>query len=209
MEHEHPVPAPVSTGVDVAGPVVVVPAELPASPVDVAVTSVGRDVAGNVPAPLAAPLSVAPPASAEVAAVTGPDEPDCAVSTELTGARTPATGEAGRVTDSPPAEVVELVEPVPVVVIDAAGADADAEVVLVEAACRGCTSPDTSEVIVVCGLVPAVVTVAWSPVREGSVVSSAWATPMPRSVKPPASNPAWMDRFTQVCMRKPFQGLLG
>ncbi|MFE0025088.1 hypothetical protein [Amycolatopsis sp. NPDC059021] len=192
--HEHPVSAEVGVTGLVA---LAVLSPVPVPPADVAATGVGKDVAaGNVMAPL-------------VAAVTGLDEPDCVVSAELTGARTRATGETGRVAEPLLADVVELVEPVPVVVIDAVGVEADAEVVLVDAVCCGCTSPDTSDVTVVCGLVPAVVTVAWSLVREGSVVSSAWATPTPRSMKPPANNPAWMDRFTQVCMRKPFQGLLG
>ncbi|MFJ8912109.1 hypothetical protein [Amycolatopsis sp. NPDC102389] len=132
----------------------------------------GVDVAGNVLATLVAPLRARPPVIAEVAAVSGLDETD-------------------RVVDPLPADVAELVESVPVVV-------ADAEVVPLDAAFCGCTSPDTSDVTVVSGLVSAVV---WLLVRGGSVVSSAWATPTPRSVKPPASNPACMDRFTQVRMR--------
>lgn len=140
------------------------------------------EVAGIVLATL-----VAPPE----AAVTGLDEPDRVVSAELTGSRTRVTDESDRVADPLPADVVELVESAPVVV-------ADAEVVLVDAAFCGCTSPDTSDVTVVSGLVSAVV---WSLVRGGSVASSAWATPTPRNIKPPASNPVWMDRFTQVRMR--------
>ncbi|MER7859988.1 hypothetical protein ABTX61_12850 [Amycolatopsis japonica] len=126
---------------------------------------------GTVPATLVAPLPAGSPVIAEVAAVTG----------RVAGAV------AG-----------DVAEPVLVVVV-VVGVDADAEVVV--AACRGCTSPDTSDVTVFSGLVPAVVSVAWSLVREGPVSSSAWATPTPRSIKPPASNPAWMDRFTQVRMR--------
>ncbi|RSN20824.1 hypothetical protein DMC63_11215 [Streptomyces sp. WAC 05977] len=146
------------------------------------------EVAGIVLATLVAPLGASPPVIAEVAAVTGLDEPDRA---ELTGSRTPVTEVSDRVADPLPADVVELVEWAPVVV-------ADAEVVLVDAAFCGCTSPDTSDVTVFSGLVPAVV---WLLVRGGSVASSAWATPTPRSIKPPASNPVWMDRFTQVRMR--------
>ncbi|MFE5504126.1 hypothetical protein ACFQ73_16305 [Amycolatopsis japonica] len=91
----------------------------------------------------------------------------------------------GRVADAVSGDVAEPV----LVVVVVVGVDADAEVVVV-AACRGCTSPDTSDVTVFSGLVPAVVSVAWSLVREGPVSSSAWATPTPRSIKPPASNPA-------------------
>ncbi|MGK4593569.1 hypothetical protein [Amycolatopsis sp. w19] len=166
-----------SAGVDV-----VVAALAVSSPV-----VVPADVAavGTVPATLVAPLPAGSPVIAEVAAVTGLDESDRAVSAELTGARTRATGETGRVADAVPGDVAEPV----LVVVVVVGVDADAEVVFV-AACRGCTSPDTSDVTVVSGLVPAVVSVAWSLVREGPVSSSAWATPTPRSIKPPASNPA-------------------
>ncbi|MGW5700457.1 hypothetical protein [Amycolatopsis japonica] len=116
---------------------------------------------GTVPATLVAPLPAGSPVIAEVAAVTG------------------------RVADAVSGDVAEPV----LVVVVVVGVDADAEVVVV-AACRGCTSPDTSDVTVFSGLVPAVVSVAWSLVREGPVSSSAWATPTPRSIKPPASNPA-------------------
>ncbi|WP_125797346.1 hypothetical protein [Amycolatopsis sp. WAC 01376] len=193
-----------SADVDVAGPVVVALAVLspvPAPSADVAAVAAGGSAAGIVVATLVAPLCAGPPVIAEVAAVAGLDEPDRAVSAELTGARTRVTDDSGRVADPSPADVAGRLEPVPVVVADAAGVDADAEVVPVDAAFCGCTSPDTSDVTVVSGLVPAVVSVAWLLVREGSVSSSAWATPTPRSIKPPASNPAWMDRFTQVRMR--------
>ncbi|WP_158633247.1 hypothetical protein [Amycolatopsis sp. WAC 04182] len=193
--HEHPVSAGlVVVALTVLSPVPVPPAEV------AAVGATVGSAAGIVLATLASCRAV-PPVIAEVAAVTGLDEPDRAVSAELTGARTRVTGESDRVADPLPAEVAELVEPVPVVVADVVGVDADAEVVLVDAACRGCTSPDTSDVTVVSGLVPAVVSVAWLLGSGGPVVSSAWATPTPRSIKPPASNPAWMDRFTQVRMR--------
>ncbi|AGM02948.1 hypothetical protein AORI_0359 [Amycolatopsis keratiniphila] len=181
--HEHPLSSPlepVSAGADVV--VAVVAALAVSSPVVVAVVASTGSAVGTVPATLVS----GSPVIAEVAAVTGLDEPAWPVSAELTGARTPTTGETGRVADAVPAEVAEPV-PVVVVVVVVVGVDADAEVV---AACRGCTSPDTSDVTVVSGLVPAVVSVAWSLVREGPVSSSAWATPTPRSIKPPASNPA-------------------
>ncbi|MGV9294441.1 hypothetical protein [Amycolatopsis sp. NPDC003676] len=211
--HEHPLSRVVPTAVGVVELVVVAPAVL--SPVPLAdVAAIGMDVAdgtaaGKVLALLVAPLRATPPVMAEAAAVTGLDEPDFVVSAELTGARTRATDETGVLADPLPDEVAELLESAPLVVTDPVGVDADAEVVPVDADFCGCTSPDTSDVTESDGLVPAVVTVAWSLGREGSVVSSAWATPTPRSIKPPASNPAWRDRFTQVCMRKPFQGLLG
>ncbi|WP_406631594.1 hypothetical protein [Amycolatopsis sp. WGS_07] len=107
--------------------------------------------------------------------------------------------EAVALVEPRPAEAVEVVDPVPVVVVEVVCADADGEVVLVAAAWFGCTIPDTSDVTGASGLVPAVVSVAW--LLVGPVASSAWATPTPRSIKPPASNPVWRDRFTQVCMR--------
>ncbi|MFI7117856.1 hypothetical protein [Amycolatopsis sp. NPDC049868] len=127
--------------------------------------------AGSVVTSSVAPFRAGPPTTDEVIADTGLDEPD------------------------------RVVEPVLVVVADVVGVDADAEVVPADAACRGCTSPDTSDVTVLSGAMPAVVSVAWLLGSGGSVSPSAWATPTPRSIKPPASNPAWMDRFTQVRMR--------
>ncbi|MEU8414941.1 hypothetical protein AB0C24_19345 [Amycolatopsis japonica] len=129
--------------------------------------SAGVDV---VVAVVSAPAVLSPAASADVAA---------------TGVGSGST--AGNVVTSLAAPLSDdAVEAVPVVVAEVD----DDEVVPVVAACRGCTSPDTSDVTVFSGLVPAVVSVTWLPGSGGSVPSSAWATPTPRSIKPPASNPA-------------------
>ena len=59
---------------------------------DVAATGVGRGAVagGDVLASLVVSLCTGSSTSVEVAAVVGLDEPDCVVSAELSGARTPA-----------------------------------------------------------------------------------------------------------------------